>query len=190
MNIHTKYHFKDATGRSEKIEGYIRRGAEWLKNNGCNPDSMLDIGCDYGFFMIALQEALGRNIYCQGIDPFAEPIFSEIEIPIAKYSGDDVLLPIYLDMKYDLVVLNHSLEHFTNPYLIFRNIEQLCAKELFIAVPKAGTSWAYWDGHYTIWDKQILVKIAGIFGFELIECEEVCFREDFVEIWAYFKKGK
>lgn len=210
---HTSAHRKDENGRSLEIEGYIQQGLEWMSRGlgwrlpyGLgNPDgsrpplSVLDMGCDYGYALQVLHGSANRAlIRSVGIDPFYSS--NPFGFDLRRHSMDDPTLPFLLQDRvgilrrarggFDLAVLNHSLEHVPNPYLVMQNVRALLKPSnsvVFIAVPDERDPWSRWEGHYTIWTKSWLVRFMQMNGFRPIAAKVVELRPDHHEIWGLFE---
>ena len=183
-NIHTKHHNKDDSGRSTEVERYIEEGVNWvlsqitLSAEGLTP-SVVDIGCDYGFGLHLFREK--ANALVIGIDPYAS--INPFDIPISKEWSKTGFA------HADLVVFNHSLEHFDSPKEIMaKALNTFSPKFVYLGLPEATASWAIWEGHESIWTEQWMIEFMHRFGYVSKAVEKRCFRKDFVELWGIFQK--
>ena len=98
--------------------------------------SILDIGCDKGFF---IDQARRLGFECKGIE------LSESAVEYAKRSGLDICDGLdKLDKKYDVAVMWHSLEHFTEPAEFLSELKKHLNADgyLFIRVPAFDSFWS------------------------------------------------
>jgi 2-polyprenyl-3-methyl-5-hydroxy-6-metoxy-1,4-benzoquinol methylase len=182
-NIHTSHHGKDDSGRSKVIEGYIIEVLRYIDSKvGLYEKSILDVGCDYGFLMKHSIDTYKSS--AKGLEPNNN--FNPFNLNI-----DFVDLKTYHDTNagievYDVIIINHVLEHFHNPYEALKYIKDFCipGTKLFVAVPHLIGDWAYWEGHYSLWDNRFLSKVLKETNFNLVDMQNICFRDDCVEIWS------
>lgn len=106
--------------------------------------SILDIGCGDGKLLLELQKAGFKNL--TGIDPFlkTENIIQK-HLKLLKSNTYD------LDGKYDIIMLNHVLEHIPNQHKTLKEISNLLSPNgvLLIRIPIAGTY--AWNKFKTDW---------------------------------------
>ncbi len=117
----------------------------------------LDIGCSVGFM---LEEAQKLGFNSEGIE------LNEEAVRIAKSKGFKVIKSTLEDAKYeenifDVIMLNHVLEHILEPNEFMQNIKQLLKKDgiLVIGVPNHDAlmtrlyreSWYGWGIPEHIW---------------------------------------
>ena len=183
-NIHTGHHDLDENGLSPEIEGYINQSCEWVQSHMGVPGSVLDAGCDYGH---ALKVWRDRGVFTlKGIELYAEK--NPYKFDISRESLEDPLLPAKLKhTQYDLVFVNHVLEHLYNPYSFMKSMNELKPKHIYIAVPHAKEPWALWEGHYTIWTPEWLEHFMKLNGWKQIAGAEMVLRPGHTEIWGLFE---
>lgn len=101
-----------------------------------SPD-VLDVGCGRGYLLKRLRKA---GWSCAGIDIPSSPI-PESEVGMDCRSGDASSLP-WPDRSFDLVVINHVLEHVADPWLACREAARVLRDEgiLYVGVPNFGSS--------------------------------------------------
>ncbi len=136
------------------------------------PANLLDFGCDRGFF---LEEArrIGYNIV--GLE------LSESAIEYCRMNGLSVFNDIQqIQEKIDIVTMNHSLEHLTEPVKFINDLKQIMAKDalLSIRVPNFNGLWSkilkskwIWfipNNHYFHYTIQSLKYLLENNGFEII----------------------
>lgn len=115
---------------------FIIRGTNLTKGN-----KLLDIGCGSGQFLYEMKE-LGIDV--QGVEPsdFNEKENKKYRLKIKKANLIDAK---YNKESFDLITLNHVLEHLDNPHETLNEINKILKKDgkLIIAVPNTN-SLAYW----------------------------------------------
>lgn len=97
--------------------------------------TMLEIGCGSGENLLLVKE-LGWAVY--GIEPSIQAVKNAEENGLHDVKlgfGDDLEIQ---ENKYDLIFMNHSLEHTYNPYLILQKCYQSLSKngQIVFTVPK------------------------------------------------------
>lgn len=197
---HTMAHDKDAQGRSEVIEGYIAQSVEYAYASlledarfllSSASATALDMGCDNGYALhhLNLHHNFSRA-HLVGVDPYYT--HNHWNMDLRRLAMDDPALPGLLGGRmFDLIILNHALEHVSNPYIVMQNVHRLLRTNgvVFIAVPHANSEWAQWDGHYSIWTTEWLKRFMRINGFDVLRNCEQEFRPGCVEVWGTFSKG-
>ncbi len=139
-----------------KLALWPEKGRRWLTGRDTLPWSgegrLLDVGCGPGVNLKTFQEQ-GWDVY--GID------LSETAVTIARervgdriYYGTLDTAP-FDDESFDVVVLNHSLEHMFSPIKTLEGVRRLLRPGgmVVIAVPNAeswearffGPAWVHWD---------------------------------------------
>jgi 2-polyprenyl-3-methyl-5-hydroxy-6-metoxy-1,4-benzoquinol methylase len=187
-NLHTAHHGKNEGGRAPDIEPLIDASVQWavaahVAQRRSLPSTVLDAGCDYGY---ALDQFALRGCQAYGVDLY----HSAAHPRIARESLEDPLLREKLGWRgwpsqYDMVFLNHTLEHLYNPWAAMRTLCGM-ARSMFVAVPAASAPWSRWEGHYTIWTRDWLDHFMGVFGLPAQARKRVCFRDDCVELWGFY----
>lgn len=178
--------------------------------------TFIDIGCDYGYALYYMTDFIdGDKIGFEpnnDFNPFDVEIYKDFYSLSKMKAIVHETLESYAkeEEKYDIenyvFFMNHSFEHVENPtnllkeinktmeYLNTRHRETIDPETpcetprffLFVAVPKLGTEWAYWDGHVTLWDEKHLSNILNSnLKMYNTKIETHCFREDNTEIWLF-----
>ena len=137
-------------------------------------DSILDIGCDKGYFLDQCRR-FGYSVH--GVEPseqarlYCKSIGLNIESDIA-----------HIDTQFNTITLWHVLEHFTDPSSLINSCYTLLKQDglLFIRVPDFSSFWSrlfrqYWiwfqpHNHYVHYSKQSLKKLVEAQGFDIIQC--------------------
>lgn len=135
--------------------------------------SLLDFGSGKGQFLKVAQDMGWKGL---GIETAQE----RARFAVEKY-GVSVISEFYQDGKigsenYDLLTLNHVLEHLPEPLdLLQKLLDQNAQKLVYIEVPRAdswqaqiaGGNWMHWDipKHLTHWTEEILVENVEKLGF-------------------------
>lgn len=194
-DLHTVHHGKGDDGRAPEIEAYIKQSVDWAVANSDKCQTLVDIGCDYGFAIQHFKDVVGEDAKGFGCDMYYT--HNPFGLDIVRESMEDPLLPLKLlpllnkteQTASCMWFMNHTLEHVYNPYIIMASIQQMKVDGdyLFIAVPHADSEWATWEGHYTIWNEKWVQHFAQFFGWDLVAQETKELREGHVEIWSIFK---
>lgn len=181
-DIHTQHHNKNEMNRSPEIEGYIRQVNDWLSNYIDLKDKrVVDVGCDYGYQLYDLINRYNINPNSYGVDIYPHDVLEGVEVRLCE---EDKALSM-IGIQTDLITYNHTLEHFRHPWrYIPKKVKE--GLYIYIGLPKHGTEWATWNGHVSTWDINSLTDFMKSFGYELKASNEVCFRENNVEIWGLF----
>ena len=140
------------------------------------PRKVLDIGCSNGLFL-----DLFENSETWGIEPSTNVKFAEAKgHKIINEYFEKAKLP---ENYFDLVIMNHTLEHVKNANLVLTKIYKLLKKNgiLFIDVPNAGglgskilgDKWPYRaPGEHTYqFTKESLSKKISESGFKILHWE-------------------
>lgn len=98
-----------------KLVHYILE-KKFVKN--CN---IFEVGCGKGFFLRKLVEN-GRGNRGYGFDPAYDGPLEELEGKIRFYR--DYYAPDFVDVKADIVVCRHVIEHVTNPTSLMQDIHK------------------------------------------------------------------
>ena len=136
----------------------------------CNPKTILEIGSGPGVLSQKLQALLPNPITYNLVDkPFAKKYFEE-----HKFKGQFFVKDISMDMdpegllpKYDLIIINDTLEHLIAPSNMVKRIHSLMTPEsiLFVSVP----NWrmAHQFLYRGLWDYDNFIYFMYIHGLEM-----------------------
>lgn len=130
---------------------------------------VLDIGCGHGALLKKLHGLGFRNI--QGVDAFVpDEVIRQAGVPIVRGTIAGA------GGEWDVVMLNHSLEHMPDPFEALRRVRELLAPGGVgvVRVPVAGSAawdryganWVQLDAprHLTIPSREGMVKLAARAG--------------------------
>ena len=146
----TTWKFNDFSIRDEYIR--IRRKLV-LDAIGCEPASVLDIGCGDCAFL-----GSWKNSRCVGVDPNLG-VSPPFEVPLHKVG----LESFCSDEKFDLVASIHSLEHVSNCVKMFEKMVGMTAKCLIVEVPVLRKLRKF-NGHIHNFSKKSLLTLADRFN--------------------------
>lgn len=144
-NYHISTHTSDIELRRsvQQIENY--HILDLIKKHNFEAKSIVDIGCDTGFFI----DEARRNCYeVYGIELNQEAVRYCNNIGLnVKNSIDEFKL------KFDIAVMNHSLEHFANPKQFINNLSLYIADKgiVIIRVPAFDSFFSKLLKHKWIW---------------------------------------
>ena len=149
--------------------------APWMANTGAVPGTrILDVGSSDGELLVALSAAGYRHL--TGIDPFVAHD--------RNYRGGVRVLKQRLEDHagaYDLIMLNHSLEHMTEPSDALVEVNRLLAPDgwVMVRLPVAGgygwrTYGRHWFGleaprHLVLPSVDGMARIAARAGFTVVK---------------------
>ena len=106
--------------------------------------SILDVGCGNGMFLYGLKNIGFKNVI--GIDPFIEKnIQYKNKLKIQKKSIFEI------NEKFDLVILNHSLEHMASPLNVIEKISNILNNKgvCVIRTPTVDSySWSFYKDNW------------------------------------------
>lgn len=147
----------------------------------------LDVGCSLGFFVKALTH---HGFSAQGLEPSADAVklCKKSGLKVYKgYLGDS--LP--LAGKYDVVILNHVMEHLKDPRKGCKDIFKYLKPGgvVFIESPNfasiegaiGGKNWRYLypEEHYSQFSPESLSCLLEDTGFQLLSCKTYAAIYDF-----------
>lgn len=159
------------------------------------PGRVIDIGCSTGVFLDLFKES-GWETW--GVEPSKSGI-------IAKKKGHKVINDYFekgvLPKNYfDLVIMNHTLEHMDNPAKVLTSLHGLLKSNgsILVDVPNAGGFGArilgeYWpyrlpDEHKSQFTRASLTAIFRTSGFKVIHFESRSglfeYADPFLEVWS------
>jgi len=171
-NVHPGYQFL-----KEKIDETIRKEIPGGKG------SVIDIGCGAGVLLMDLQQ---RGLDCFGIDfnPHLVRIAREkFGLNVEKRRVEEVAA---MDIRYDLALLSHVLEHVSTPLDLLRQIGTLLKPGglLIIDVPnrlycrqrarfsKGELGWGEYPPHHlSFWSEKPMRTALKAAGFAVVECK-------------------
>lgn len=141
-----------------------------------NPKIVLDIGCSNGVFL-----DLYHNSETWGVEPSESGYkIKDLGHKITHKYFEEADLP---KNYFDLVIMNHTLEHLKKPNEVLTKIKSLLKKDgiVFIDVPNAGSlsskilgkKWPYLlsDEHLWQFNKKSIIKLINDAGFEVLHWE-------------------
>ncbi|HTV47053.1 MAG TPA: class I SAM-dependent methyltransferase [Phycisphaerae bacterium] len=136
-------------------------------------DSILDLGCGSGEFLLRLQSEGFTNL--RGADPF-------IEKTIAHDNGVKIFkqYPHELSGQFDVVMMHHVFEHVPNPREILATVRRLLRPNgvLLLSMPVVGWAWKHYGvnwiqldppRHLYVYTQKGFDNLAKEAGFNLIE---------------------
>lgn len=138
----------------------------------------MDIGCSNGTFLDIFKKK-GHETW--GVEPSTTGDRARIKgHRVIRASFEKAKLP---SSYFDLVILNHTLEHLKNPKQILQKVKKILKKDgiLYIDVPNVGSllskimgkRWPYLlpDEHLWQFDRTSLSKLVKKAGFEVLHFE-------------------
>jgi len=139
MNYDAEYH--NELTYSFVFKEHLEHVFDIINKHTLNNKKVIEIGCGKGQFFNILKE---KKINCTGFDPAFE-------------GNDPAIIKDYFSSKYnikgDLIILRHTLEHIENPYMFISEIAKAnnYMGHIFIEVPTL--DWiikkqAFWDIFY------------------------------------------
>jgi SAM-dependent methyltransferase len=140
------------------------------------PPRILDIGCGFGDLLIYWQS---RGAEAIGIDFDARAAELAKKLKVTVIHGDPLDQNLVAGL-FDVVTLNHSLEHFPSPQLILKRAAELLKPhgELHLAVPNIASApfhflRQHWEGislpiHFWFFEPDTITKLLEKTGFQNI----------------------
>ena len=114
------YHRDETYIEEEKLFGNIFQKRVNILNKLAKPGRVLEIGCSTGIFLWQLKR-IGWDV--KGIE------ISKASVAAAKDKGINVITVPFekakLDEKFDLVILNHTLEHLKDPLQVMKKLSEI-----------------------------------------------------------------
>jgi len=197
---HYREFYEDVEWPSEK---YIKEGRfterasivfEHLKKHiesehFTEPVKILDVGCSEGSVLRFICKNSDRNIDAAGVEPSRN--FSDFA---RGYTGGQVFngsLEEFCqgdhDSKFDIIILNHVLEHFLDPQNSLQALHRLLSKDgiLFIEVPNILGDWSgmgmFHIAHVLQFHEASLTNLLALTGFSPVS---VSTRGNEIHPWA------
>lgn len=137
-------------------------------------DSILDIGCDKGYFLDICRRF---GFIVQGVEP------STSAMEYCSFIGIDIRKSISeVTSTYNAITMWHVLEHFIEPHSMIQKCHGLLKDNglLFIRVPDFSSFWSrllrqFWiwfqpQNHYVHYSPKALQYLVDSQGFEVISC--------------------
>jgi 2-polyprenyl-3-methyl-5-hydroxy-6-metoxy-1,4-benzoquinol methylase/spore coat polysaccharide biosynthesis predicted glycosyltransferase SpsG len=141
--------------------------------------TLLDIGCAYGPFLVAAKE---ENFEPFGIDPAQDAVdYVKKELNISAAAGffPDCQLPV--EPPYDIVTLWYVIEHFADCSTVFKKIKKILrlggilafSTPSFSGISGCSSLNSFLEkspgDHYTIWSPKMCKKALALSGFKVKE---------------------
>lgn len=138
---------------------------EILRYAGIREDSrILDVGAGNGYFLGILWDHGFKNV--EGLDPFlAEDVEFRPGVKVRKASLEQ------LNGKWDLIVLNHSLEHMLDPSEPLVQVRRLLADggRCIVRIPTcSGSAWDLYREHWAAIDAPRHIYLHSRASFQLV----------------------
>ncbi|MCZ0899533.1 class I SAM-dependent methyltransferase, partial [Microcoleus sp. HI-ES] len=150
----------------------------WKQQFGTASSSILEIGCANGHLLQELQ-ADGHKVW--GVEPDRQALILAQQRGVNVFDGTaESLPPEVKSRQYDIIVMNHVLEHTRDPLLALSNAMQLLVDggKLVMEVPNnsciglksSGIAWMHLDvpRHLYFFTPQSFRAICEKVGFEII----------------------
>lgn len=132
--------YQNAQDHSPSFQGYLEGIADIVMASANPALSIVEIGCGKGYFLEMLKS---KGLRVKGFDPTYEGSSPDI---IKAYFDSETAG----DIKADIAIMRHTLEHIEAPYLFLRKLKGILRPEcrIFIEVPRI--EWiaehkAFWD---------------------------------------------
>ena len=165
----------------------------WKQQFGTASSSILEIGCANGHLLQELQ-AEGHKVW--GVEPDQQALVLAQQRGLNVFYGTAESLPPEVQSRqYDIIVMNHVLEHTRDPLLALRNAMQLLVDggKLVMEVPNnsciglksSGIAWMHLDvpRHLYFFTPQSLRAICEKVGFEIISTQFNGYYRQFDNTW-------
>ena len=167
-----------------------------------NSKKILDVGCSEGNFGKLLRETIGCEVY--GIEMNRGAFMKAYKVLDDVFIGDadDAICHIcsHTNLKFDCVVFNDSLEHFSYPENILTKVKPLLNNDgvIVASIPNMrylpvlkdllfGKNWEYKDSgildntHMRFFTINSIKTLFNNAGYEVISIEGINKRDDLVE---------
>lgn len=165
----------------------------WKQQFGTASSSILEIGCANGHLLQELQ-ADGHKVW--GVEPDQQALVLAQQRGLNVFDGTaESLPPEVKSRQYDIIVMNHVLEHTRDPLLALRNAMQLLVDggKLVMEVPNnsciglksSGISWMHLDvpRHLYFFTPQSFRAICEKVGFEIVSTQFNGYYRQFENSW-------
>ncbi len=147
-----------------------------IQGNKCF--SVLDIGCGIGGILVPF---IREGFVCKGID--TPSMYTQLGKDKLNIDISEVFLSKFeTDIKYDIVILNHTLEHFSDPVIDLKKISRLLKRNglLYVEVPNIEKPYNWTTlqfffllGHLFYYSPKTLEIICNKAGFENIYIDDI-----------------
>ncbi len=143
-----------------------------ISGNECG--TLLDFGCGDGSFM-EFMRSFGWAVY--GIEPDSARSVADSRSKCVYQSIQDLVNNV--DVKFDVIILSHVIEHLPDPYSLIKELKKLCTNKgrVIITTPNATSLGAsifgrYWRGlepprHFNIFTKKSLIEVLEKSGYQI-----------------------
>lgn len=172
-----KYHRDDSYLENESLfKNIFQKRYNLISKYIKNPSKVLDIGCSNGVFLDLYGES-----ETWGVEPSGIVQSTQYKVHrIINTTFEKADLP---KNYFDLVIMNHTLEHLKRPSDVLTKIKTLLKKDsiVFIDVPNVGSlsskvlgkKWPYLLPEEHLWqfDKKSITKLTKDAGFEVLHWE-------------------
>lgn len=177
MNYHRD---KDYLASEKQFRNIFKKRFDLIKKYHLagGTETVLDIGCSNGVFLDLFKES---GFETWGVEPSGNAgVASKKGHKILKTTFEKATPP---NNYFDLVILNHTLEHMDNPVEVLKKVHRILEKDgvLFVDVPNFGSlsskilgkKWPYLlpKEHKHQFTKKTLVQILEKSGFKVIHWE-------------------
>jgi SAM-dependent methyltransferase len=117
----------------EAFRHYTRRRALLDRIEGLQFDSVLDVGCSEGYFMSAIAEARGTEVWGVDLSDRSVAIAAErYGFPVAAATA--TALP-FADGAFDLVLSTETIEHVLNPDAMIAEMRRVARRHVVVTTP-------------------------------------------------------
>lgn len=179
---------------AEKVNSYRAKSVKSLTGfltnvpGSENFSSFLDVGCGDDVDIKLFKELNSNYDYCVGIDKYLDNTdYNEHMVYGDWYTMSE---DVFCNQNFDVVYLNHSMEHAANIYALMQQISSMQKRGgvLFVAVPDGNSEFGYGitssTTHFSVITKGFLNTTLQRFGYN-VSVEEREFRSGSPEIWAH-----
>jgi SAM-dependent methyltransferase len=134
--------YQNEQANSNYFQTYLESVIDLIITKGFADKKIVEIGCGKGYF---LNELWKKGIDAIGFDPAYEGDNDKI---IKDYFSDK-----YKDIKADLIIIRHTLEHVQEPLKFLQAIGQAAGEECHVFIEVPSFEWivehsAFWDVFY------------------------------------------
>jgi ubiquinone/menaquinone biosynthesis C-methylase UbiE len=145
---------------------YVRRLALLEAMAGLDFKTALDVGCAEGFFMDAIRERFGTEIW--GVDISDAAVIKcreQLGAPVA--AGDALSLP-FADGSFDLVYSTETIEHVLHPDQMIAEMKRVARRWVVVTTPVSQSEHEHEpdfelkdEGHVNDFDRSAMVRLFG-----------------------------